>query len=59
MPGMDGIETARRIKANEHLAQIPAMLMVTANGREEARMADRKNRYQGLFNETGVSIGDV
>ena len=39
MPGMDGIETARRIKANESLAQIPAMLMVTANGREEVRMA--------------------
>jgi len=39
MPGMDGIETARRIKANGDWAKIPAMLMVTANGREEARMA--------------------
>ena len=36
MPGIDGIETARRIKANALLAKVPAMLMVTANGREEA-----------------------
>jgi two-component system sensor histidine kinase/response regulator len=36
MPGIDGIETARRIKANEAFAKVPAMLMVTANGREEA-----------------------
>ncbi len=39
MPGMDGIETARRIKAHEGLDRTPAMLMVTANAREEARMA--------------------
>ncbi len=37
MPGIDGIETARRIKAHGNLAQIPAMLMVTANNREEIR----------------------
>ena len=36
MPGIDGIETARRIKATASLAKVPAMLMVTANGREEA-----------------------
>ena len=36
MPGIDGIETARRIKANSSFARVPAMLMVTANGREEA-----------------------
>ncbi len=36
MPGIDGIETARRIKAKASLAKVPAMLMVTANGREEA-----------------------
>jgi len=36
MPGIDGIETARRIKASSALSKTPAMLMVTANGREEA-----------------------
>lgn len=36
MPGIDGIETAKRIKAHASLAKVPAMLMVTANGREEA-----------------------
>ncbi|MBF0232656.1 MAG: response regulator, partial [Desulfamplus sp.] len=38
MPGIDGIETARYIRANAEFAKIPAMLMVTANGREEVRM---------------------
>ena len=35
MPGLDGIETARRIKSNRKLAAIPSILMVTAFGREE------------------------
>ncbi len=38
MPGIDGIETARRIRKNIAMARIPALLMVTANGREEARV---------------------
>ncbi len=42
MPGIDGIETARRIKANTEMAKIPAMLMVTANGREEARVEAKR-----------------
>ncbi len=37
MPGMDGIETARRIRENAAMTNTPAMLMVTANAREEAR----------------------
>ncbi len=35
MPGMDGIEAARQIKANRSLNPVPAVLMVTAYGREE------------------------
>jgi len=35
MPGMDGIEAARLIKANRGLNPVPAVLMVTAYGREE------------------------
>jgi two-component system, sensor histidine kinase and response regulator len=35
MPGLDGIETTRRIKNNLQLDFMPAILMVTAFGREE------------------------
>ena len=37
MPGMDGIDVSQRIKADARLAKIPAILMVTAYGREEIR----------------------
>jgi two-component system sensor histidine kinase/response regulator len=35
MPGMDGIETAGRIKNHPTLRKIPAIILVTAYGREE------------------------
>jgi PAS domain S-box-containing protein len=35
MPGMDGIEASRRIKGHPGLRQIPAIILVTAYGREE------------------------
>ena len=35
MVGMDGIETAFHIKSHKNLAKIPAIIMVTAYGREE------------------------
>jgi two-component system sensor histidine kinase/response regulator len=35
MPGMDGIDASRRIKNHEDLNKIPAIIMVTAYGREE------------------------
>jgi two-component system, sensor histidine kinase and response regulator len=35
MPGLDGIETARRLRTDPQLTQLPAVLMVTAFGREE------------------------
>jgi len=34
MPGMDGVETAERLQG-EHLHKLPAVIMVTAYGREE------------------------
>jgi two-component system sensor histidine kinase/response regulator len=49
MPGIDGIETARRIKANASIAKIPAMLMVTANGREEAYVEAEKVGLDGFL----------
>ncbi|MBS4098308.1 MAG: response regulator [Sulfuricella sp.] len=35
MPGMDGIEATRRIRENDHLAVMPAILMISAYSREE------------------------
>ena len=35
MPGQDGVETIRKIQ-DEHQAQLPAVVMVTAYGREDA-----------------------
>jgi CheY-like chemotaxis protein len=35
MPGMDGIEASKLIKNHEGLSKIPAIIMVTAYGREE------------------------
>ncbi|MBF0291957.1 MAG: response regulator [Nitrospinae bacterium] len=35
MPGLDGIETIRRIISNEILSQIPKSIMLTAHGQDE------------------------
>jgi signal transduction histidine kinase/CheY-like chemotaxis protein len=36
MPGMDGIETTRAIQSDSRLTEMPAVLLVTAYGREDA-----------------------
>jgi len=41
MPGIDGIEASRRVKSHPELTKIPAIVLVTAYGREEVmRQAD-------------------
>jgi two-component system sensor histidine kinase/response regulator len=37
MPGLDGVETARRIRADGSLKSVPAIIIITAFGREEVR----------------------
>ncbi|MAO55649.1 MAG: hypothetical protein CMM61_08120 [Rhodospirillaceae bacterium] len=37
MPGLDGIETIRRVRAMEDLAQMPKSIVLTALGRDEVR----------------------
>ncbi len=39
MPGMDGIEASRRIKADQKLSTVPTIIMMTAHGREEVMTA--------------------
>ncbi len=57
MPGMDGIETARRIKEHPGLKHIPAIIMVTAYGREDVmRKAEQIGLEGFLLKPVGPSI---
>lgn len=49
MPEMDGIETSMRIKNNPGLARIPAILMVTAYGREEVMQQASEAELDGFL----------
>ncbi|WP_421988593.1 response regulator [Roseococcus sp.] len=49
MPGMDGLEVARRLREDERLAHMPAVLMVTAYGREEILKRAEELGLQGLL----------
>jgi two-component system sensor histidine kinase/response regulator len=49
MPDMDGLETARRIRANRRLERVPAVLMVTAYGREEVTKCAEQLGLQGVL----------
>lgn len=49
MPGMDGLETARIIKADTDLAHMPAVLMVTAYGHEIVAKAVDEIGLQGML----------
>jgi CheY-like chemotaxis protein len=49
MPGMDGLELARRIRSDETLGRVPALLMATAHGREAMTRRLEQLNLQGLL----------
>jgi two-component system sensor histidine kinase/response regulator len=49
MPGMDGLQAARAIKADESLKHPPAIVMVTAFGRDEVREEAEQLHLDGFL----------
>jgi PAS domain S-box-containing protein len=49
MPGIDGIETSRRMKADRSISRIPAVLMVSAFDREEAMGGTANHELDGFL----------
>jgi len=57
MPGLDGIQTSRRIKNHQKLSKIPAIVLVTAYGREEVmRQADEIGLDGFLLKPVNASV---
>ncbi len=49
MPGMDGLQTSRHIKGDETLTHQPAIVLVTAFGREEVREEAERLQLDGFI----------
>jgi PAS domain S-box-containing protein len=49
MPGMDGLEASRHIKSDERLRHQPAIVLVTAFGREEVREEAERLQLDGFL----------
>jgi two-component system sensor histidine kinase/response regulator len=49
MPGLDGLQTSRHIKSDETLKQQPAIVLVTAFGREEVREEAERLQLDGFL----------
>src|SRR5204862_6141665 len=49
MPGMDGLQASRLIKSDETLRHQPAIVLVTAFGREEVREEAERLQLEGFL----------
>ena len=49
MPGMDGLQASRHIKSDETLGRPPAIVLVTAFGREEVREEAERLQLEGFL----------
>jgi signal transduction histidine kinase/DNA-binding response OmpR family regulator/HAMP domain-containing protein len=49
MPGMDGLQASRHIKSDETLSHPPAIVLVTAFGREEVREEAERMQLDGFL----------
>ena len=49
MPGLDGLQASRYIKSDETLRQHPAIVLVTAFGREEVREEAERLQLDGFL----------
>ena len=49
MPGLDGIETGRQIRALPNLAAAPHLVMITAYGREEVLKQAEENDFDNIL----------
>ncbi len=49
MPGLDGIETARLIRASDKIRATPTIIMVTAHSREDVILAAESLRVEGFL----------
>ena len=57
MPGMDGVETIRKLKVDPELEKVPTIIMVTAYGKEElAERAKDLDHLSFLTKPTNVSF---
>jgi len=57
MPGMDGLQASSHIKKHQGLSKIPAIILVTAYGREEVRQRAKQIDLDGfLIKPIGPSV---
>jgi len=49
MPGLDGMETSRKIKHRGNLSNVPKILMITGFGREDVRLLAQETEIEGFL----------